>query len=142
MKQLRRVSALAAGCTLAFGGVGCRQDPEPVPLMPHVKNDMASSIVIELRAGSYYNKNYEVPPLVRASLSDLLEDSMTARVFRSDCSALGTVQLTPEMPIIYVESDGRVHVGTYGELAYTNPTPYMTELAMSMSGGATGCSGD
>jgi hypothetical protein len=110
-------------------------------VLVYVRNDMSTPVIIELRAHNLRD-NYEVPPLVRASLVWWPGESLTARVFRADCSALGTVGLTVERSIIFVKSDGQLHVSYYGDVAYVHPTPYMTELSWLAMEPEGGCSGD
>ena len=143
VERLAPFRAWAAGCAVvlicaACGPIGTREIP---PIGPLIRNDMATTVIVELRSGDS-GWNVEVPPRARASVGSMREDSMTARVFRFDCTELGIVELSPEEPIIYVEADGRVRVGVYGEPAYVNPTPYMTELDLMLTRQAPGCSGD
>ena len=140
----RGVWVLAICCALAFACAGCSPPGTAVDnptVTPHIRNDMSTPVIIELRDAGF-KANYEVPSFVRAVLSGGGQLSLTARVFRSDCSALGTVVLTPDVSIIFVESDGRVHVGYHDDVAYIHPTPFMTELHWPAVDRAEGCSGD
>ncbi len=80
---------------------------------------------------------------MRAQLDYLMGVStMTARVFRPDCSPLATVQLTVDQATIWVHSDGRVEVQERDSLDYAAPSPAMTELSLQSKQEPTSCSGD
>jgi hypothetical protein len=106
----RGVWVLAICCALVFACASCRApgSEELREVLVYVRNDMSTPVIIELRAHNLRD-NHEVPPLVRASLVWWPGESLTARVFSADCSALGTVELTVERSILFVESDGQLH---------------------------------
>ncbi len=119
----------------------CWTDPGPLPLMPRIRNDLNTSVVVELRSANYHH-NVVVPAKARAMLGYQLTSTMTAKVFRPDCSSLATVQLTPDRRTIWVHLDGRIEVQERDPLDYTVPSPAMTEFSLGSAAEVPGCSGD